>query len=71
MRMVIAQDLRPARARCPMRIDQRLRVDLEMRLWADMDIRGRERLANPVPLPDKDTATFERMGLVGMSEDHP
>ena len=45
--MVVTQDLRSAIARLAMRVDQSLRINLEMGFGVWMDIRSRNRTNDP------------------------
>ena len=64
MRMEIAEHLRPAFA-CPaMRVDQRLRVDFEMRRGVGVDIGRYDKARDVIGSAKKYPACFVRVGIV-------
>ena len=60
--MVIAQNLQIAIARGTVRIDQRLRIDLEMLSRIRVDVRRSLGLHYPFAMSQEYAATFQRMG---------
>ena len=70
MRMVIAQNLKPALTRRAMGIDQCLRVDLEMLFGSVVDIARRPRLDDPRASPQQDTAAFAWICRLRLSQQH-
>ena len=60
--MVIAQNLQIAIARGTVRVDQRLRIDLEMLSRVRVDVRRSPGLHYPVAMSQEYAATLQRMG---------
>lgn len=61
--MIEAANLWPTAARSAMRIDQRLRIDLEMALGKQVHVSRRCGLKDPLSRPEEDSATLLRMGI--------
>ena len=61
VRMIITDHLRPATPSRAMRIDQSLRIDLEMSFRLGVDIRGWFESFDAIALPQQDPAAFVRM----------
>ena len=60
--MVIAQNLQIAIARGTVRVDQRLRIDLEMLSRVRVNVRRSSGLHYPVAKSQEYAATLQRMG---------
>lgn len=60
--MVIAQNLEIAIARSTVRIDQRLRIDLEMLSRVRVNVRRSPSLHYPFAMSQEYAATLKRMG---------
>ncbi len=67
MGMKIAEHTRPAAPRGTMRINQYLRIDLEMALGRSVDVAGYHRRGDPPGLAQQDAAGLARMGSAGRS----
>ena len=69
VRVKISRHLRSALSRSTMRIDQGLRIDLEVALRPRMHIRSGQSYDDPIPISKQDAATLARMGLGGVLRD--
>ena len=65
MRMVISCNLWPARARRPVRIDERLRIDLEMTRWLGMYVSSGNDAHDAPACAQEDPATLKGMHGLG------
>ena len=67
--MKISHHLHAPLARSAMRIDQRLRIDFEMRLGRRMDIARGPEAENRITFAQEDPARFARLRRLRLGED--
>ena len=59
--MEISRNIRPARTGGAVRVDQGLRINLEMGVRRGMDVGSLERFYDPPACPQQDAASFQRV----------